>query len=171
MGGQESKLTKGIQTHRFKALVFAINVLSALAQNRLFTAAFCIKLLRYLTGLYENLNVKSESIETASIHFFSSTICTYQKQNVKLFMSLKRHFSFLCYRYRARIMRSTNWAQFQRTPEGRSLIQEKCNDWFNYQKIYFSNLISGKCFTNYLFSHWQNIKVKYFISNPLFLKH
>lgn len=52
MGSQETKLTEGTQTHRLKGLVFANNVLSALVQNRLFTAAFYIKLLRYLTGLY-----------------------------------------------------------------------------------------------------------------------
>lgn len=51
MGSQETKLTEGTQTHRLKGL-FANNVLSALVQNRLFTAAFYIKLLRYLTGLY-----------------------------------------------------------------------------------------------------------------------
>lgn len=57
-------------------------------------------------------------------------------------MPLKRHFHFLCYRYRTRIMRNTNMAQFQRTPEGKNNpINEKCVDWFNYQKRYSSNLI------------------------------
>lgn len=50
----ENKLTKGIQKHKLKALLFATDVQSALVQSRLLTVVFCVKpqVLGYLTGLY-----------------------------------------------------------------------------------------------------------------------
>lgn len=106
----------------------------------------CSLFLLYKTPQVPNRPIlKSESQEwkywDCKHSFFSSTICTHQKQNVKWFMTLKRHFSFLCYRYRARIMRSTNRAEFQRTPEGKSMIQEKCNGCLIIRK-YISQILS-----------------------------